>query len=199
MTSPHAAVKSSPHSRSQRKPRCNKEAPAQTSINKWVSPFHQSLVFMCAERMSRESLTYWLSGQDVGLMPPLFHCLRPRLRLLLRGFAAKQAWLVLWLSKSVFLSDHELTRVSHAFSFLFFFFRSYCFISFPMLFLMTSLVSLLSPCHFEVHLLLGFIKSNLLSFSFVICVTIQHIFAKSNVVELLFHVSLKVLPLLFRS
>jgi len=121
MTSPHAAVKSSPHSRSQRKPRCNKEAPAQTSINKWVSPFHQSLVFMCAERMSRESLTYWLSGQDVGLMPPLFHCLRPHLRLLLRGFAAKQAWLVLWLSKSVFLSDHELTRVSHAFSFLFFF------------------------------------------------------------------------------
>ena len=69
----------------------------------------------------------------------------------------------------------------------------------PMLFLMTYLVSLLSACHFEVHLLLGFIKSNLLSFSFVICVTIQHIFAKSNVVELLFHVSLKVLPLLFRS
>ena len=68
-----------------------------------------------------------------------------------------------------------------------------------MLFLITFFVSLLCPCHFEVHLLLVFMKSKLLSFSFVICVTIQHIFAKSNVVELLFHVSLKVFPLLCRS
>ena len=45
-------------------------------------------------------------------------------------------------------------------------------------------------------------KSSLLIFSSVVCafdVIIQHIFAKSDMVKLLFHVSLRVLALMFRS
>lgn len=34
---------------------------------------------------------------------------------LLHGFVAQQACLVLWLSKPVFLGNHQLTRVSHFF------------------------------------------------------------------------------------
>ena len=43
-----------------------------------------------------------LVGQGVGLMLPLFYCFRVCLMLLLHGFVAKQACLVLWLNKSTF-------------------------------------------------------------------------------------------------
>ena len=48
-------------------------------------------------------------------MPPLFNCLQACLMLLLRGFVAKQARFVLWLSKP-FLSNHSFIGVSHIFS-----------------------------------------------------------------------------------
>ena len=56
--------------------------------------------FMCVE-----SLSYLaeLTGQDVGLMPPLFYCLGTCLWHLFHSFVAKEACLVLWLSKPVFL------------------------------------------------------------------------------------------------
>ena len=47
--------------------------------------------------------------QEESLMPPLVDCFEARLQLLLCGFVAKQACLVLWLNKSVFfffLSNH---------------------------------------------------------------------------------------------
>ena len=47
-----------------------------------------------------------LTGHNVGLRPPLFDCLGAGLMVLLHGFVAKQAWLVLWLSKPAFLSNH---------------------------------------------------------------------------------------------
>ena len=46
------------------------------------------------------------TGQEVGLMPPLFYCLRARLVPLLQGFVAKQACFILWSSKPGFLSNH---------------------------------------------------------------------------------------------
>ena len=39
-------------------------------------------------------------------MPPLFYCLGASLSLLLHGFVAEEACLLLWLSKPAFLSDH---------------------------------------------------------------------------------------------
>ena len=45
--------------------------------------------FMCAENMSQ--LTK-LTGQDVGLMSPVFYCLGACLVLLMHGFVAKRAW-----------------------------------------------------------------------------------------------------------
>ena len=45
-------------------------------------------------------------GRMWGSMAPLFHCLGARLMLLLYGSAAKQACLVLWLSKPTLLSHH---------------------------------------------------------------------------------------------
>ena len=59
-----------------------------------------------------------LTGQDVGLMPPLLYCLGACLMLLLHGFVTKQACLVLWLSKPAFFSNHKLTGVSHIFFYL---------------------------------------------------------------------------------
>ena len=47
-----------------------------------------------------------LTGQDMGLLPPLLYCLGARLLLLLHGFVAKQASLVLCPSKRAFLKDH---------------------------------------------------------------------------------------------
>ena len=44
-------------------------------------------------------------------MPPLFYCFGACLVLLLCGFIAKKACLVVWLGKLAFLSYHELTRV----------------------------------------------------------------------------------------
>ena len=46
------------------------------------------------------------TGQDVGLIPPLFVLLGACLMLLLHSFVAKQVCLVLWLSEPVFLSAH---------------------------------------------------------------------------------------------
>ena len=63
----------------------------------------QIIVFFCVQR----SLITELAGQDVGLMPPSFYFWE----LLLHGFVAKQACLVLWLSKPVFMSDHQITRL----------------------------------------------------------------------------------------
>ena len=42
----------------------------------------------------------------MGLMSPLICCLGACIMHLLYGFVAKQACLVLWLSKSAFLSNH---------------------------------------------------------------------------------------------
>ena len=49
-------------------------------------------------------------------MPPLFYCLGACLVLLLYGFVANQACLVLWLSKPALLNNHYLTGVFHIFS-----------------------------------------------------------------------------------
>ena len=51
-----------------------------------------------------------LAGQDVGLIPSLFCCLRSCLMFLLHSFNAKQPCLTLWLSKPALLSDHEFIR-----------------------------------------------------------------------------------------
>ena len=62
--------------------------------------------FLCVQRACpRNHELTELTGQDVGLMPPLFYCLGAHLMLLLHGFVAKQACSVLWLSKP-FLSNH---------------------------------------------------------------------------------------------
>ena len=52
------------------------------------------------------SLTCWAHGQHVGLIPPMFYCFGAYLMLLSHGFVAKQACMVLWLSKPDFLSNH---------------------------------------------------------------------------------------------
>ena len=56
----------------------------------WSSWVYKVSFFTCAESMSQ--LTE-LTGQDVGLMPPVFYCLGACLVLLTHGFVAKQAWL----------------------------------------------------------------------------------------------------------
>ena len=67
--------------------------------------------FLCVQRACLSS-----SGQDVGPMYPLFHCLGVCL-ILLHDSVAKQACLVLWLSTPTFLSNHQLTGVSPYFFF----------------------------------------------------------------------------------
>ena len=47
-----------------------------------------------------------LTGQDVGLMSHCFTVLGASLMLLSHGFVAKQACMVLWLSKPDSLSNH---------------------------------------------------------------------------------------------
>ena len=49
-------------------------------------------------------------------MPLLFYCLGACLVLLLYGFVAKQACLVLWLSKPALLNNHYLIGVFGTFS-----------------------------------------------------------------------------------
>ena len=52
-------------------------------------------------------LISWATEWDEGFMPLLFHCFEACLVLLLCGFVAKQACLVLWLNKFFFfLSNH---------------------------------------------------------------------------------------------
>ena len=70
---------------------------------------------MCAETMSWGSLTHWAHWADMGLTPPLFYRFEPCLVPLLHGFVAKQACLVLWLSKPALLSNHYLTGASYIF------------------------------------------------------------------------------------
>ena len=66
----------------------------------------QAIVFyVCGEQVRGIINLTELIGQDAGLTPPLFYCLVPYLVLLLHGFVAKQACLVLWLSKPAFLSN----------------------------------------------------------------------------------------------
>jgi len=59
--------------------------------------------FLCVQRACpRDHKLTELTGQDVGLMPPLFYYLGTCLMFLSHGFVAKQACLVLWLSKPAF-------------------------------------------------------------------------------------------------
>ena len=52
--------------------------------------------FLCVQRAyPRDHELTELTGQDVGLMAPLFYCFGVRLVLLLHGFVVKQACLVL--------------------------------------------------------------------------------------------------------
>ena len=63
--------------------------------------------FLCVQRVCpRDHLLIYLTGQDMGLLPPLFYCLGACLMLLSHGFVAKQACLALWLSNSAFLNNH---------------------------------------------------------------------------------------------
>ena len=57
--------------------------------------------YMCREHVLGISNTEF-TGQDVGLIPQVFYYLGARLMLLLHGFVAQQACLVLWLSKPAF-------------------------------------------------------------------------------------------------
>ena len=62
-----------------------------------------SYCFLCVQRACpRDHELTELTGQDVGLIPALFYCLGACLMFLLPGFVAKQACLVLWLSKPAF-------------------------------------------------------------------------------------------------
>ena len=74
-----------------------------------MSPFPYVCIFSTKERVLGITLPE-LTGQDVGLIPPLFYCLGSCLVFLLHSFNAKQACLILWLSKPAFLSDHEFIR-----------------------------------------------------------------------------------------
>ena len=70
-----------------------------------MSPF--PYIFVCSvHRIAclRNHLLTDPTGEDVGLIPQLFYCLGACLMLLLYGFVAKQACLVLF-SKPAFLSD----------------------------------------------------------------------------------------------
>ena len=61
-------------------------------------------------------LISWATEQGEGFVPPLSHCFEACLVLLLCGFVAKQACLVLWLNKSGFVwVIIELTGVSPIF------------------------------------------------------------------------------------
>ena len=63
-----------------------------------MSPFYKLLFLcLCVPRACLE-----LTGQNLGLTPPLFYCLRARLMLLLHGFIVRQVCWVLWLSKPAF-------------------------------------------------------------------------------------------------
>ena len=64
-----------------------------------------TVFYVCREHIPRISGTE-LTGQDVGLRPPLFYCFEACPVLQLHGFVAKQACLVLCLSKSVFPKNH---------------------------------------------------------------------------------------------
>ena len=71
---------------------------------------------LCVQRACpRDHWLPELTGQDVGLMRPLFYCFGTRLMLLLHGFVVKHASLVLQLSKPTFLNNRYLTGVSHIF------------------------------------------------------------------------------------
>ena len=56
-----------------------------------------------------------LGNQYVGLILPLFYCFGECPMLLLHGFVAKEAGLVLSLSKPAFLSNHYIIGISHFF------------------------------------------------------------------------------------
>ena len=61
-------------------------------------------------------LISWATEWDEGFMPLLFHCFEACLVLLLCGFVAKQACLVLWLNKFFFFwVIIKLIGVSHIF------------------------------------------------------------------------------------
>ena len=72
-----------------------------------MSPFPYIFVFSACRRVCpRNHQLTELAGQDMCLMPPLFYCFGACLMLLLLVFVAKQACLVLRLSKPAFLNDH---------------------------------------------------------------------------------------------
>ena len=64
------------------------------------------LVSMCGGVCLRNHYLTEFTGQDVCSIPPLFSCLGTCLRLLVPGFVAKQACLVLWLSKPTFVNNY---------------------------------------------------------------------------------------------
>ena len=63
--------------------------------------------FSCVQRAYPKDQWFTeLTGQDVGLKPPLFYCFEACPVLQVHGFVAKRACLVLCLSKSVFSKNH---------------------------------------------------------------------------------------------
>ena len=64
------------------------------------------LTSMCRGVCLRNHSLTEFTGQDVCFIPPLFSYLGACLMLLLHGFVAKQACLVLWLSKPPFVSSY---------------------------------------------------------------------------------------------
>ena len=71
-----------------------------------ISRFSYIFVFhVCREACLRNHELTEFTGQDADFSQPLSYCLGSCLMLLLHGFAAKQACLILWLSKPAFLSD----------------------------------------------------------------------------------------------
>ena len=79
----------------------------------WSSQVHKFIVFYVYREHFLGIINLLSSLSRIWVIPSLFYCFGACLMLLFHGFVAKQACLVLWLSKPVFLGNHQLTGVSH--------------------------------------------------------------------------------------